>query len=88
MPDQIYDVEKTMATMLIRIFFILNITLLIMNSLFIKKLEWNLLPNYALNLLLVCHLFTTGVKLPGAMADFNRKMLEVASLNFREISIN
>jgi hypothetical protein len=58
---------------------------MIMNLLLVKKLEMSPLPNYASNLLLTCHLFATGTQLPGAMADFNRKIVEVATLKFRDI---
>jgi hypothetical protein len=63
----------------------MNIILMVLNIVLVRNLEWNLLPNYSANVLLICHLFATGTELPGAMADFNRKIVEVATLNFREI---
>ena len=62
----------------------MNVILMALNLLLAKNLEWNPLPNYTANLLLICHLFATGTELPGAMAEFNREIVEVATLNFGE----
>jgi hypothetical protein len=75
MPDQIYSGEKNTFMLIIRELFVLNIMLMALNLLLAKNLEWNPLPNYTANLLLICHLFATGTELPGAMADFNRKIV-------------
>jgi len=56
-----------------------------MNSVLVKKLEWNLHPNYVANLLLICHIFATGTKLPGAVAHFNRQIVEAVTFNFRQL---
>jgi len=66
----------------IRALSMMNIILMALNLLLATNLEWNPLPNYSANLLLICHLFATGIKLPGAMADFNRKIVALATLNF------
>jgi hypothetical protein len=68
--------------------FVVNIILVIVNLLLVTNLEWNPLANYVSNLLLICHLVTSGTKLPGAMADFNRKIVEVVTLNLREIPVH
>ena len=60
MPDQIYSGEKTTFMLLIRELIVMNIILMALNLLLAKNLEWNPLPNYAANLLLICHLFATG----------------------------
>ena len=88
MPIQIYSIEHIILTVIIQMLFILNLILLLMHTLSATHLEWNPLPNYTANLLLICHLFATGTKLPGAMADFTRKIVEVAALNFWEILVH
>ena len=69
--------------MCIRGLFMVNIILIIMNSLLLTKLEWNLLPVYVQNLLLICHVLSTGIKLPGAVAYFNMKIVEVITLDIK-----
>ena len=59
-PNQISIEEKSFVTIFILMMFVVNILLIIINLLLVKKLEWNPLPNYISNLLLICHLFTTG----------------------------
>ena len=49
-----------MLMLFIRSLFVMNIILMALNLLLAKNLEWNPLPNYAANLLLICHLFATG----------------------------
>ena len=85
MPNQIYSGEKTIFTLFIRALFVINMIQMALNLLLAKNLEWNPLPNYSANLFLICHMFATGTKLPGAMADFNRKIVEAATLKFGEI---
>jgi hypothetical protein len=36
----------------------------------------------------IIHLSASGTELPGAMADFNRKIVELATLNFREVLVH
>jgi hypothetical protein len=85
MPNQIYSGEKTIFTLFIRALFVINMIQMALNLLLAKNLEWNPLPNYSANLFLICLMFATGTKLPGAMADFNRKIVEAATLKFGEI---
>jgi len=84
-PSQIYPGEKTTVNLFIRQFFVMSIILMVLNFLLVKNLEWSPLPTYTANLLLISHLFATGIELPGAMAEFNGKIVEVATLNFRDI---
>jgi hypothetical protein len=60
MPDQIHRGEKTIFTLFLRALLVMNIILMALNLLLAKNLEWNPLPNYTANLLLICHLFATG----------------------------
>ena len=66
-----YAIEKIMVTVIIRVLLVVNLILTIMNSASIIKLNWNPPPSYFSNLLLLCHILATGIKLPGAVTDFN-----------------
>ena len=59
-----------------------------MNTILLMKQDWNLPPSYFSNLLLVCHLVVTGIKLPGAMTDFNQQVVEAVSLKFGQLALH
>ena len=80
-----YGVEHTMITLIIPMVTVMSTILLVFNTLSATSTEWNPLPNYTGDLLWICHLFATGTELPAAMVDFNRKIVEAATLNFGEI---
>jgi hypothetical protein len=54
-----------------------------MNSVLLLKQDWNLPPSYFSNLLLICHMLGTGIKLPGAVTDFIQRVFEAVALKFR-----
>jgi len=59
-----------------------------MNSALLIKQDWNLPPSYFSNLLLLCHMLAIGIKLPGAVTDFNQQVVEAVTLKFRQLSLN
>jgi len=59
-----------------------------MNSALLIKQDWNLPPSYFSNLLLVCHMLASGVKLPGAVTDFNQRVFEAVALKFGQEILN
>ena len=77
-----YDLEKTIFTVVFQVLLIVNLILTIMNTVLLMKQDWNLPPSYFSNLLLICHMVVTGIKLPGAMTDFNQQVAEALSLKF------
>ena len=56
----------------------------IMNSVLLLQQDWNLPPSYFSNLLLICHMLASGIKLPGAVIDFNQRVFEAVALKFRQ----
>ena len=77
-----YGIEQKLLEVLLRVLLVVNIVLTLMNSALIIKLEWNPPPSYFSNLLLFCHMVASGIKLPGAMIEFNEQIVKVATLNF------
>jgi len=67
---------------------ILNLVLTIMNSVLVLKQDWNLPPSYFSNLLLLCHMLATGIKLPGAVTDFNQQVVEAVAIKLRWFLLN
>jgi hypothetical protein len=65
-----------------------NVLLTIMNSARLIKQDWNLPPSYFTYLLLLCHMLAIGIKLPGAVTDFNQQVVEAVTLKFRQLSLN
>ena len=59
----------------IRVLLVVNLILTIMNSTLIIKLNWNPPPSYFPNLLLITHMLASGLNLPGALSDFNQKVV-------------
>jgi hypothetical protein len=55
-----------------------------MSSVQLLQQEWNLPPSYFSNLLLICHMLATGIKLPGAVTDFNQRVVEAVALKFQQ----
>jgi hypothetical protein len=82
MPIQIYKIEKVAITVFIQGLFVVNLILTILNAALILKLSWNPPPGYFSNLLLLCHMLATGLKLPGGVTDFNEQIVKAVTLNF------
>jgi len=57
-----------------------------MSSVLLFKEEWNLPPSYFSNTLLLCHMLATGIKLPGAVTEFNRQVVEAVTLKFKGLN--
>jgi hypothetical protein len=62
--------------------------LTILNSVLLMQQDWNLPPSYFSNLLLICHMLATGIKLPGAVTDFNQRVFEAVALKFDQLILN
>ena len=86
MPVQIHAEEKLLVTLFIRLLLVANLILTFTNLALIVKENWNPPPTHFSNLLLLSHMFATGLNLPGAMADFNQRVVQAATLNFRQNS--
>jgi len=54
-----------------------------MNVIFVKKFDLNLPPSYFGDVLLLCHMIGTGINFSGALSDFNMRLVEAVTLNFR-----
>jgi len=59
-----------------------------MNSALLLQQDWNLPPSYFPNLLLLCHMLATGIKLPGAVTDFNQQVVEAVALKFGQLALH
>jgi hypothetical protein len=70
-PDQIYDTERVVLTVLIVSVFAINSVLTAINFILITKFDLNLPPSYFGELLLLCHMLGTGLHLPAALTVFN-----------------
>ena len=83
-----YGIEKTIIIVIFRVLLIVNLILTITNSVLLLKQDWNLPPSYFSTLLLLCHMLATGIKLPGAVSDFNQQVIEAITLKFRQLAQN
>jgi hypothetical protein len=66
--------------------FSINSLLTATNILLIKKFDLNLPPGYFGDVLLLCHMLGTNLNLPGALKEFNRKVVGAVTLNFDQIA--
>jgi hypothetical protein len=66
-----YDTESVIITVLIVSIFAINSVLTAINFTLITKFDLNLPPSYFGDLLLLCHMLGTGLKLPAALTVFN-----------------
>ena len=83
-----YGTEKTINTVIFRVLFTVNLILTITNSVLLLKQDWNLPPSYFANLLLLCHMLVTGIKLPGAVTDFNQQVVEAVALKLSWLTLD
>ena len=81
-----YGIEQIIVTVFIRVLLVVNLILTVMNSALIIKLDWNPPPSYFSNLLLLCHFLATGLKLPGAVEDFNMQVVNAVTLKFEQLA--
>jgi len=81
-PVQIHTFEKTILTAISRTLLTVNVLLTTTSSVLLPSQDWNLPPSYFPNLLLLCHIFATGIKLPGAVAEFNQRVVGAVALKF------
>jgi len=83
-----YRIEKILITVIFRVLLLVNLILMILNSALLIKQDWNLPPSYFSNLLLLCHMLATGIKLPGAVIDFNQRVVAAVTLKLRQLLLN
>ena len=81
-PVQMYAIEQIIITVFIHVLLVVNLLLTIMNSSLIIQLNWNPPPTYFSNVLLLCHMLVTGIKLPGAVTQFNQQVVNAVTLKF------
>jgi len=81
-PVQIYSSEKTTVSVIFRVIFTVHLLLTMMNFVLLLEQDWNLPLSYFSNLLLLCHILATGIKLPGAVTDFNQQVVQAVALKF------
>ena len=83
-----YMIEKTIVTAIFRVLLIMNSILTIINSVLLVRQNWNLPPSYFSDLLLLCHMLSTGIKLPGAVIYFNQRVIEAVTLKLDQVFLN
>ena len=73
--------------MLVLAAYAVNLTLMVMNLLILKEVDWGLPPSYFSDILLLSHVVGTMITLPGAATEFNQQLVDAIIFKFEYQSI-